>query len=195
MQLNIYTISHPIIELLSNSTIYNSRDESNAQFYYKHIGLFLLYEVLRKQIKIEKIYVKYTYSIKDLCLISPCTKNCILTNLKDTYSMLGDIKILMPSIEIINVKYDNYKLDIIDKTKLLKLQEKYNNLKILILENNLKNDTIINLIDNLKNENKILIKDIKIACITSYYEILNKLGKIYPKLVIYTTKIVNIYTK
>nr|YP_009397542.1 uracil phosphoribosyltransferase [Dasyclonium flaccidum]ARW66728.1 uracil phosphoribosyltransferase [Dasyclonium flaccidum] len=200
MQLNIYTISHPIIELLTNSIIntknnkykYKYKYKYKSDYKYKYSGFLLMYEILRKYIKIQKIYIKHIYSIKNLYFINSSTKHIILTDLSNTYNMITEIKSLIPDIEIIHTEYknqNNYQLDRIIKERINYNKSKYNNINIFILDIVISDDKITRLIKLLENQTELSLNNINIACIACYENILSHLGKISPKLKVYTTKI------
>nr|ARW69426.1 uracil phosphoribosyltransferase [Polysiphonia sp.] len=181
MKLNIYKISHPIIK-----TMLSKIDQTNQQYYYKYIGLLFIYEILRKHIDVKRIYIKQINETKYLDIINKNNKHFILTDLSCTYDMISDIRTMLPSINIVNINYQN-----IDHTK-----ESINDLnvnlsqdKIIILEKVTRNDKIINLINYLNNKKNIDTANINVSSIISCEKILNKIGSQYPKLKVYTTKI------
>jgi len=189
MKLNIYIISNPISELLSNS-IYRIKDNKYSQYSdkYKYISLFLIYEIFRKYLKIQKVYIKYAYSIKDLYTTYPKKKNFILTNISQTYKMLTDVTNIIPNIEIINIEYNKInELSIIEAENIINM---YHNPNILILEEILNSESTIKLLKYLDKKTSISLEEINIACIGCYHEILNKINNIYPQLKIYTTQII-----
>lgn len=186
MKLNIYNISHPIIKILSNTTVANNNNSSLSSYYCKNFGLLFMYEILRKYIKVETIYIQLIDSTKELKLISNSQKYLVATNICNTYEIISDIKTLLPNIDIINISYNNISNEqsINEKTK-----KPINNAQIFILEKHLNNINVMNTIKYFISIKEIPIKNIAIACITSEHGILKQLGNIYPSMRVYTTKI------
>jgi len=188
MQLNIYIISHPLIQLLYNSI--DNRTNSNISIYnHKYIGLILLYETMRKYVEIQTIYIKNINSIKTSYYKNPCEKHFIITNIVNTYHIISDIKTLIPEVKIIHIDSKKRNLSNIYKDNNLNLlNKKY---KIIILYDILYDYNTINLIDDIIENTNISINNIQIACLACYSQLLNKIGSKYPTLNIYTTKIIN----
>nr|YP_010619566.1 hypothetical protein orf182 [Xiphosiphonia pinnulata]WAX03579.1 hypothetical protein orf182 [Xiphosiphonia pinnulata] len=182
MKLNIYKISHPIIKTLLSHLHLNKKEQ-----HYKYIGFLLIYEIFRKYIEINKIYIKQINNIKLIDVINKNKKYLILTDISNTYDIINNIKEILPEVHIIHVDYqDTYKIE--ESLKNLKID--INISKILIVEKIINNDTIINLIKYLKKKKNLHSKDINIGCIISNEETLNKMGNHYPELKVYTTKII-----
>nr|YP_010619371.1 hypothetical protein orf184 [Amplisiphonia pacifica]WAX03384.1 hypothetical protein orf184 [Amplisiphonia pacifica] len=180
MKLNIYKISHPILQTLIDNL--NKREQS-----YKHIGFLFIYEIFRKYIEIEKIYIKQVRNIKLIHVINKNKKYFILTNISHTYDMINDIITILPEVHIINVNYQSTN----------KIEESLKNLridvdisKILIIEKITNKDQTIDLIKYLEKKKNLHSKNINIGCIISNEETLNKIGNNYPALKVYTTKII-----
>lgn len=191
MPLNIYTISHPIIQLLSSLIVNRSKNHHTCENIYRYIGFLFIYETLRKYIKIEKLYIKNMYSIKNFYLIDPKTKYYIFTDLSENYKLITEIKILLPNIEVIHVDYkNNDKINKKTKDYIDNIGIRHSNINIFIIDEIINNEKIIKLIKSLEIQTKISLQNINLACIACYDEILYKLGIIYPKLKIYTTKII-----
>lgn len=185
MTLNIYTISHPIIQLLANSIINKTQSYHVYENNYKYLGFLFIYEILRKHIITTSLYIPNIYATKHFYLVNPKTKLYILTDLSTNYKMITDIKIIIPNIEIIHIEYTNNET----MNNVEKIITDYLKIKIFILDEDIKNEKIIKLIEKLKF-NKIPLQNVCITCITCYERILHKLNNIYPKLKIYTTKII-----
>nr|YP_010851717.1 Uracil phosphoribosyltransferase [Echinothamnion hystrix]WGH14566.1 Uracil phosphoribosyltransferase [Echinothamnion hystrix] len=182
MTLNIYEIFHPIIKILLTRINKNQEEEN-----YKYIGFLLIYEIFRKYIDINKIYIKQVRKIKYYDVINKNKKYFILTNLSNTYDIINEIKTVLPQIYIIHVDYSN--TEQIEKSiKDLEIDSEKD--KILIVEKITKNNTIINLIKYLNKKKSLHSKDINIGCIISSEETLNQIANHYPQLKVYTTKII-----
>nr|YP_010619760.1 hypothetical protein orf186 [Tayloriella tenebrosa]WAX03773.1 hypothetical protein orf186 [Tayloriella tenebrosa] len=182
MKLNIYEISHPIIKTLLDNLNINKKEQN-----YRYIGFLFIYEIFRKYIDINKIYIKQVKNIKLIHAINNNKKYLILTNILNTYDMINDIKIVVPEVNIINVNYEsNDKIEESLKNLTIDLQIS----KILIIEKIINDDKIIKLIKYLKKQKNLHSKDINIGCIISKEKTLNQMGNHYPELKVYTTKII-----
>nr|YP_009397337.1 uracil phosphoribosyltransferase [Thuretia quercifolia]ARW66523.1 uracil phosphoribosyltransferase [Thuretia quercifolia] len=185
MKLNIYIISHPIIKILSNSIIRNNKIIIKDSQQYKYLGFLLIYETMRKYINIKSIYIKKTNYVKTIYVTDPNKENYIFTNLIETYKIIGEITLLLPEIKVVNIdtkkKIEKIHLD---------LKNTNTNKEIIIFDTVLKSTWIIEIVKDLNKNKEICIENIKIACLACYNQILNKLGKEYPKLQIYTTEII-----
>lgn len=182
MKLNIYNVSHPILKILSNITKQTEENSHILSYYYKNIGLLLTYEVLRKYVVTKPVYIKCLYSTKLLNLISKDKKYKLLTNLHENYEMITEIKALLPNIDIIDTSLNNainvdHTVDSIEKTEILILKKKLNNINVS------------SIIEHLHLEKKIPICNIKIVCIIAYQNILTTLSYKHPELTIYTIEI------
>lgn len=188
MQLNIYLISHPIIKILSNSIIYNNESINNKNE-KKYLSLFLIYEIMRKRLTIKKIYIKQIFDLKTIYKLEPSQQNYIITNLSKTYFVIGEINTIIPNFNIINIDYFDSK-EIILKKFDTTIKNKTKVTKIIIFEILLTSINILNLIETLINNMRIKIEELDIACIACNKKILNEISYKYPKLNIYTAKII-----
>nr|YP_009398353.1 uracil phosphoribosyltransferase [Thaumatella adunca]ARW67539.1 uracil phosphoribosyltransferase [Thaumatella adunca] len=188
MSLNIYHISHPIIQILS-TYISNQRnnDKFSYEYYYRYTGFLLIYETLRKYIKLEAIYIKQLYSVKNLNVLNPKNKYLICTNISQTYHIITDIKSIVPNIKILNINYkDNKNI----KNSIDEMKISLKDTKIFIVEKKTNDENILNLIQYLKDEKHISLSNINLTSIFINHQTLNKLGSKYPELKVYTTKII-----
>nr|QCI04796.1 hypothetical protein [Bornetia secundiflora] len=191
MQLNIYLISHPIIKLLSSSIVSSNTEKLIAINQYKNLGLLLIYEITRKYIQIQTIYIKNINTYKEISLLKPYQHYYIFTNLQDTYKMLSEIELIVPNIQIFDIEYKNISAIQNDQNLINNfIHYEQTNTQIIILDNVLKESHIIQLIKYLNLYKAIPISRIHIACIACYNHILNIIGMQYPELKIYTTKII-----
>nr|QCI08726.1 hypothetical protein [Sphondylothamnion multifidum] len=188
MQLNIYLISHPIIKLLSENINNNELHEIIRINNSKKIGLLLVYETMRKIINIHNMYIKTLSITKNISIIDTTEKFYLITNLSKTYNMITEIQLMLPNLQIINTesksldklyKIVNYSKDIEEKK-----------IKIIIMENILSESWLIKIIEYISKNTAIPMNNVNIACITCHNYILNNIGNQYPKLNIYTTKII-----
>nr|QCI04536.1 hypothetical protein [Apoglossum ruscifolium] len=187
MLLNIYLISHPIIKILSNSITYLNNNQTINEYNYKYLGLFLIYEIMRKHISLKSIYINKISYIKEISILDSNIEYYIITNLLNTHYIIGDIKILIPNINIINITNNIESMNDQIKEQINYLNK---NKKIIILDNILDQSWTMILISNLINELNINTNSINIACLACYNQILDNIGQKYPQLNIYTTKII-----
>lgn len=188
MQLNIYLIAHPIIQTLSKSIQSKEVDNQFNIYKYRHLGILLIYEVSRKLITMNSLYIKKMNYTKELSLPNNQEQNYICTPLNTTYQIVSDINLLLPQMQIIDTGQDlksfknNFKTytNQVNKTKI----------KIIILETILYESRVLNLIQYLNAEESIPVNNIHIACIVCYNTVLNLIGLHYSQLKIYTTKII-----
>lgn len=192
MQLNIYLISHPIIQKLSNQLICSTYKNNQIQNIIRNNPLhsLLVYEVTRKWINGYNIYIKNLNNIKKIYKFDNQESYLIITNFMDCGNIINNINILLPKVYIQHINLENYTTrkindDCID-SKIINIIEKQ---KIIIIENFIKDYSIIKLLDYLFIYKKIKIQNIKIICITCNSSILEYIGAQYPHLQIYTTQI------
>ena len=190
MQLNIYLISHPIIQTLANDFIYkqNLHIYKNTHNNYSQLGFLIIYEILRKSLKIHKIYIKKIHYIKEIYKLNKNKSYLILTDIIKSYSFINNALDLFPEVRVkhININQDNNRFNNITEYQITSNIDT----EILIIELNLNNYCILDTLNQLISKNKINSNSIKIICITCMNKILNKIGTKYPNLSIYTTKII-----
>nr|BCB14978.1 uracil phosphoribosyltransferase [Grateloupia asiatica] len=187
MQLNIYIVSHPIIQQLS-SQIMNPTLVSQNMYNesYKQLGLLMVYEVMRKWMLIQNIYIKQIDHIHTFCTLKRKESYIILTDLVDSYNFVTDALNLIPGVELNHINF-RQKLDNINNCIINTNNTEQQ--KIIIVNLHINNNILINFLDYLTKEKHIQINQIKIICITCKHQILEKIGNKYPDLNIYTTKI------
>nr|YP_009399206.1 uracil phosphoribosyltransferase [Taenioma perpusillum]ARW68603.1 uracil phosphoribosyltransferase [Taenioma perpusillum] len=182
MQLNVYLISHPIFKILLNN------EKQKNSYKKKYIGIFLIYEILRKEINILNMYVKQINQYKNFYRLNKVEEHYLITNLTNTASIIGEIEICMPQIQILHISNTNKN---ILKEALQKVFHNLNkNKKIIIFDTILDLNYVISITNFLTNEININIDNIIIGTFISNNQILNQIGQKYPKLSIYTTKII-----
>lgn len=186
MQLQIYQISHPLIKLISGriDTKYISHIDKNQC--EKYIGFLVIYEIFRKYILIQNIHIKITEGTKTISIIDSRKKYILLTNISNTYNMLADITSITSNLELYHVEYEN-KDQIKDYIENIHSYNK--DIDIFIIEKITTNYKVINLLEYLVKEKNISLDHISICNIFSSSTILQEIGKKYPKLKVYTTKV------
>lgn len=191
MQLNIYIISHPLIQNLSQQIINHTLRKYTYNcltIYYKQIGQLMIYEAIRKWIKNQKIYIKTLNTIKELSILHPKESYIIIADLINSHELVSEIPALLPESNIIHRSLDKQILlsnedDIINQIITKKD-------KIFIIIKFLNSYSIIKLIQDLISKKHVKLNQICIICITCDNKILDKIGSNYPHLNIYTTKII-----
>lgn len=192
MQLNIYLISHPIIQKLASDVVYaNQLGRTNTyNNKYKKLGLLMIYEVLRKVIQTNHIYIKKINHIKEVCVFNRKESYIIMTDIADSYNMITDAINLFPQVYIQNLSLDKDHNIHNNKEIYNTIQSQYNNnTKIFLIQSNLESYSSIKILDFLILNIKIEIEAITLICITCHNRIIEKIGKRYPNLNIYTSKI------
>lgn len=187
MKLNIYLISHPIIKILSNPYTINNNDIYTNQ--KKHLTLLLFYEIMRKNLNFKTIHIRQILSLKTIHLPDFHQRNCIITNLSDTYFLISEIQEIIPNLHIINIDTLSASYDANNRIKeILRCNQMTKN-KVTIFETILIQNNILQLIEFLTSKLQISIKEVNIACLTCSNQVLKKISEKYPQLNIYTTNI------
>nr|YP_009295580.1 uracil phosphoribosyltransferase or UMP pyrophosphorylase [Mastocarpus papillatus]AOL58064.1 uracil phosphoribosyltransferase or UMP pyrophosphorylase [Mastocarpus papillatus] len=189
MNLNVYLVSHPIIKKLSNHIIYTKfTGEQIYKYNTKLLGILLIYEIIRKWIKIHNIYIKNIDLTKEISIFDSKESYLVIANLMECHEFISDINIIAPKVFLQHI---NFNIEIrncyIDNDIINTIKEQ----KIIIIERFLNNDSIIKLLDYLLLEKNVNINQIKIMCITCTNNICEHLGNRYKSLKIYTTRIYN----
>nr|WCH55627.1 hypothetical protein [Hypnea pseudomusciformis] len=192
MPLNIYIISHPIISILSTQIISSLQTNNKInEPIYSEINFLLIYELLRKWIKVKNIYIKDINKMKEISMFNPKESYILFTNIEKYYNIINHLKILMPKLSLRHIDIDKNNNDY-TKIYFNSKNSKYpQNNKIIIVQKILNNDAIIHFINQLINEYKIHINSIKIICIACHKKVLEAINTKYSNLDIYTTKIIN----
>nr|YP_009293735.1 uracil phosphoribosyltransferase [Rhodymenia pseudopalmata]AOM64417.1 uracil phosphoribosyltransferase [Rhodymenia pseudopalmata] len=191
MQLNLYLISHPIIQKLASDVSYDHKYTSpNINNYkYKNLGLLMIYEVVRKYIKTEKIHIKAIDCIEEFCILSQEVSCLILADIKKSYSIISDITWIFPEIHIQPI-YFSINENILNQSDIKNKIKSINGKKIILLmQSHLDDYSSIEILDYLTKYEKINIESIRIVCITCDNQIIGKIGKKYPKLTMYASKV------
>nr|YP_009395483.1 uracil phosphoribosyltransferase [Polysiphonia infestans]ARW64463.1 uracil phosphoribosyltransferase [Polysiphonia infestans] len=186
MQLRIYKISHPLIKLMLGRINTECISNIDREYCERYMGFLIIYEILRKSIILKRIYIGLLGGTKEIEITDNKTKNIILTNTSETYSMITEIKCIISNLEVIHLEYDNE----IRIENYIKNNSTMNKSScILILEKITKDYQIMNLLDYLISTENITQNQISIGNIFSKSEVLKKISKRYPELKIYTTQV------
>nr|YP_009244162.1 uracil phosphoribosyltransferase or UMP pyrophosphorylase [Gelidium elegans]AMK96404.1 uracil phosphoribosyltransferase or UMP pyrophosphorylase [Gelidium elegans] len=180
MQLNIYLLTHPFIQILSNHIV--EKEEHNNFIYYlksQQLGTFLIYEAVRKWISLKNIYIKKINYIQQLKVHYPLESYLIISDLTTSHSIITNAAKLFPYIQFKDIS------NIYEQVNYRK------NEKSFFFEKSLCNYNTIKSIDYLIQYRGINVNQMKVACIICNNKVLNLIGESYPGLEIYTTKIIN----
>lgn len=180
MQLNIYLLTHPFIQVLSNHII--EKEEQNNFIYYlksQQLGTFLIYEIVRKWISLKNIYIKKVNHIQQLKVNYPFESYFIISDLTTSHHIITNAAKLLPYTQFKSIN------DIYEKVNYNKDE------KIIFFEKSLCSYNTIKSIDYLIKYRDINVNQMKVACIICNNKVLNQIGEQYPGLEIYTTKITN----
>nr|YP_009397125.1 uracil phosphoribosyltransferase [Spyridia filamentosa]ARW66311.1 uracil phosphoribosyltransferase [Spyridia filamentosa] len=185
MQLNIYLIKHPIIQILSHSINQLKEQKQNTicledKLKIRSLGLLMIHEIVRKWIKLQSIYIKKIHHSEKIYLLNNKQSFCIVTNIANTYEIILEIEAILPNIAIINAN-----------TEELNISQNIHSDKVIILEKFLNKKEIIKIINYLTVNKNIPINQIKIVCLSCSEKELEKISQEYKNLDIYTSRIIN----
>ena len=192
MKLNIYTISHPIIQLLSNNRQNRKLKSQISHIFSKQLGQFLIYETSRDWISIYKLKIKQIDKIKELIINDKKESHIVMTNTTMNLDIIQQAQYILPNCEISLIYFNkdiNYLLTDLNFSYMPNRISAFT--KILIISNYISAKTFIKLMDYLIKNKNINIEQIRLISIICESTQLVKISKKYPKLNIYTTKIVS----
>lgn len=196
MKLNVYVVTHPIIQqlvsILKNKKIHNTIYNKTSQ----HLGIFLIYETIRNWLKNQQLYIKNLKITKKLSLTNPQESCTIITNIPQNLNLIQGIQEFIPNCQI------NF-LNLCKTDEGWEVNSEFNfipsdinkNKKIIILDKNIQTEAMITLINHLIIKKQVEINQIRISSITCSTHTLKILGSKYPKLNIYTTEVTEDYTE
>nr|YP_009244562.1 uracil phosphoribosyltransferase or UMP pyrophosphorylase [Agarophyton chilense]AMK96804.1 uracil phosphoribosyltransferase or UMP pyrophosphorylase [Agarophyton chilense]ASP44699.1 uracil phosphoribosyltransferase [Agarophyton chilense]UAD84470.1 hypothetical protein [Agarophyton chilense] len=184
MQLNIHILTHPIIRKLADEITYkNSYEEPISNDSEKILGMLIFYETLRKWLKIDNLYIKKVDIFKESYFSNQLDKYLIITNIIECHNILADVNKIIPKAHLRD-------MNLYSKITPINYYTEQQEYKIIIFEKFLKNFNIIKTINYLQNNDEINLNNIKIVCITCNNNILKYIAQKYPRLNVYTTKII-----
>ena len=193
MKLNIYIISHPIIQIFNNHITqnqYNTSKNISDNIYHSKIMMFLIYELFRKTILIQNIYINKLDTIKYFAKMNSMQRNFVFTNIVDNFDIINEISTTFPQTEIQH--YDTKNTDSFININ----KYSFNNItNIIIVEKFLDKYDIIKFLEHLINHINIEEKQIIIACITCNNQIIERISEKYQHIRLYTTQIINILNR
>ncbi len=189
MKLHIRNISHPLIQNLYN-IIDESRIPNNTTIQAnRYLGLFMIYETIRKLIKVYRLNIKQIRSNKEITLIDPKDSYAIIFNDLKHLSMFQDIQFLLPKVNLELIKKEEIKL-VGQTDSNLEIIDLYT--KIIIVNYDINIQYIDELIHLFTKKKKVKAEQISIICIKCTTDQLLQLSKneLYKNLTIYTAKII-----
>lgn len=184
MRLNIHLLSNPIIQNLSNINQNSSLPFSIKNQANKHLGIFIIYETLRKWIKIYKLTIKQVQSKKDINIIDPKESFTIIFDTIDNLSLLQELPLLLPRVNLQLLEHQT------KNSRRPTIQINSLSTKVIIINEKINVEYIKNIITDLKIQHNIEPHQIYITCLICSTHQLIKLSERYSHLNIYTTKII-----
>lgn len=191
MRLNVYIISHPIIQKISSQARYSVNSQTTYNNYHASYPLhtFLIYELLRKWIKGYTVYIKCIDFIKELYIFDNQESYIIITNLMNCGNIVSQINYLLPKVYIQHINFTQIITENIDDRCFSNsILTSIENNKIIIMDDCL-TSSVIQLLDYLVIQKAVEIIKIQIVCISCSNKVLETIADKYPSIKIYTTKI------
>lgn len=190
MKLNIYTISHPITQLLY-SNIQNRNFQSHTQNYtWKQLGLFLIYETTRNWIKIYKLKIKQINTIKEFKILDPKESYLIIANVTIDLGVVQEARDILPKCTISLIDFNKNNSSFLIDSNFSYIPEKIDlSTKIIIIKKYIDIEYFFKLMDYLTNVKKINISQIRLICIICEDSKLINISQKYPQLTIFTIQI------
>lgn len=189
MKLHIHNISHPLIQSLYN-IIDESRVPNNTTIQAnRHLGLFMIYETIRKLIKVYRLNIKQIRYNKEITLIDPKDSYAIIFNDLKHLNMFQDIQLLLPKVNLEFIKKKEIKL-VEEEDSNLEIINLYT--KIIIVNYDINIQYIDKLIHLFTKKKKVKAEQISIICIKCTTDQLLQLSEneLYKNIKIYTAKII-----
>nr|YP_010986089.1 uracil phosphoribosyltransferase [Polyopes affinis]WOL37007.1 uracil phosphoribosyltransferase [Polyopes affinis] len=189
MQLNIYIISHPIIQQLSSQiTCSTTKTDNTYNRTCKQLGFLMIYEVMRTWMQVQNIYIKKINQTKQLCILKKEESYIVFTDLINSHNIITEAIDLIPQVELNHVNFEQKSIpnENIHYSSQVEIKQKQ---KVIIINLKFNNNKIIHFLDYLIIKKHVKISQIKIICITCKHQVLEKMGNKYPALNIYTTNI------
>ena len=192
MKLNIHLVSHPLIQNLSNIADETLIPQNVNYQASRHLGLFMMYETIRKWIKIYNLTIKQIECKKEVVIIDPKESYLIIFNDIKCFSMFQEVQLLLPKVDLKLIDGKNLEANTkkaLDPT--LKRITLYT--KVVIVNYDIDIEYTTNVVNLLKQNNDIKLHQISIICIKCATNQLIQLSEnnVYKDLTIYTAKIVD----
>jgi uracil phosphoribosyltransferase len=191
MPLNIYTINHPLTRMWTSNACNVQSSENEMIKLVRKIGVVLLYEATRRSLSTHTIYVAGIEGIAEVSLFPKQSSYNIIADMYLSRILYDDIYELIPSVKIYPVytKMDDNQ-SIFNQNFGSIPQSFGDGQAMIIMERHLEIDRLFAMIELLLQRGAS-IQQIQICCILCSTDILQTIGKRYPSLNIYTTKIID----
>lgn len=119
MKLNIYLISHPIIKKLSSEIIHPTTNSNYINTYIQsQLNLYLIYEIISKDIQTQNIYIKTLGKTKQICIFDPKESYLLLTNMQNCSNIIANIQLIIPEVHFVHTHFHNITTEYIDNNYL-----------------------------------------------------------------------------
>lgn len=187
IKLNIHLISHPLIQNLCNTRNNILLPSNITNQITKYLGLFIIYETVRRWIKVYKLTIKQIESNKEIITTDPKGSYTIIFDNINHLSMLQEVPMLLPKVDLRLIT--THEINNIHTNKAL-LTNLNLYTKIIIVNDEINTEYTKKIIKLLITEKKIDLKQIYLTCITCTTDQLIQLSKLYNNISIYTTKII-----
>lgn len=187
MKLNIHIISHPLIQSLSNITKNSVLQSRNTNQATRQLGLFIIYETIRKWIKVYKLTIQQIKKKKDIIIVDPKESYTLIFNDIHLLSMFQEVQLLLPKVHLQLVKENS-----LNQKNIILFNEidNFKDKKIIIIDYEINLIYIESILSYLLLNKKITLNQIYIACITCATDQLIGISEKYNDLNVYTTKII-----
>nr|YP_009541766.1 uracil phosphoribosyltransferase [Neogoniolithon spectabile]AYR05975.1 uracil phosphoribosyltransferase [Neogoniolithon spectabile] len=182
MKLNIRIVSHPIITYLSNINKYLYLPYNLEKYILSQLGLFLIYESLRDWLLTYRLTIQKLDYQDSITIIDPQESYMIITDQQDSLHFIQEIAYIIPKCKVKVIDLENSLPN--------ELTEIKTNTKIIIALCQSKIFYLIELIRQLTETNNLNIQHIRVCTIYCKNEDLIQISDRYPKLNIYTTRII-----
>ena len=183
MKLNIYTISHPIVQQLSSAVKQKNLISNVRHQWLRQLGLLLIYETIRSWLNIYQVTIKKINYIEDTVIMDPKESYIIIANTDVDLSLIQEAQYLLPQCHINLANSKDYIKNMQQYSQIKYLNK---NVKIIIISAELDADYILETVHKLVQTQNISIKQIRIACIKCETEKLVNINQNYPMLNIFT---------
>lgn len=189
MKLHVHHLSHPLIQNLYNITSELITPNNIIVQANKHLGLFMIYETVRKLVKVYHLSIKQIKSSKEIVLIDPKDSYTIVFNDLKCLSMFQEMQLLLPKINLELIQ--NHDIESIVRIDSI-LDGLSPHSKIIIVNYNINIQYIESIINLFTKKNTVKTHKISIICIKCTTAQLLQLSenKLYKDLTIYTAKII-----
>lgn len=190
MKLNIYTISHPIVQILSNEAQNTNLESNTKNQTYKQLGLFLIYETIRNWLKIYRLQIKQVNFVKEIVVIDPKESYIIMTDINMDLAFIQEASYIVPNCNIGLMNFNKTDTtNLMDSDFSNTLAQINESTKIIVINKYIDVENLSKLMDYLIIIKKIHTTQIRLTCIICEENKLVKISQKYPELKVYTTQV------